>query len=184
MKLYSLLKNIKCRVVGNLNLEIKSLTHKDSDATKDSLFFCLNGSKSNGENYAKNAITRGAVAIVTERELVGVSVTQVIVSNARHAMSIIAAAFYGNPAKSLKLVGVTGTNGKTSITYILKSMFESLGKKCAAIGTNGVIFDDNIIQTGMTTPDPIELHKILKMLNKKGSQYGSICSYTLVPPMI
>lgn len=168
MKLYSLLKTIKCRVIGNLNLEISSLIHRDSEAEKGSLFFCLNGIKTNGENYAKNAISSGAVAIVTERELVGVSATQVIVGDVRHAMSIIAAVFYGNPAKSLKLVGVTGTNGKTSITYILKSMFESLGKKCAVIGTNGVIFDDNIIQTGMTTPDPIELHKIFKMLNKKG----------------
>ena len=168
MKLYKLIKNLNCRVLGNVNLEISGVYHNDKLVRHAGLFFCINGTKSSGEKFVQTAIKNGAVAIVTESELKGLTITQVIVGDVRSAMSLISATFYGNPAKSLNLVGVTGTNGKTSITYILKSMFESCGKRCAIIGTNGIVFENNVIETGMTTPDPIELHKIFSMLLKNG----------------
>jgi len=171
MKLFSLLKNLNCRTLGNLNIEISGLYHHDKNVQANGLFFCINGTNDNGEKYISLAIKNGAVAVVVNHEVKNVSVPQIIVSDTRHAMAIIAANFYGNPARSLKIVGVSGTNGKTSITYILKSMFDSLKIRSALIGTNGILFDGNLIQTGMTTPDPIELHKTFFMLKQKGIKH-------------
>ena len=168
MKLFSLVKNFKCRIFGNLNIEISGLYHHDKEVRQGGLFFCIKGTEKNGELYVNSAIENGAVAVVTNHEINGICVPQIIVNDTRHAMSIIAANFYGNPAKSLNIVGVTGTNGKTSITYILKSMFDLLKIKSALIGTNGVLFEDKLIQTGMTTPDPIELHRLFSIFKQKG----------------
>lgn len=171
MKLFYLIKGLKCRVVGNLNIDIKSLCHKDSDATKNSLFFCLSGKTHSGKTYVDSAIKNGAVAIVVEQELAGIGVTQIIVKDSRIAMSLISANFYDCPAKKLKVVGVTGTNGKTTITYVLKQMFEYFGKNVAVVGTNGVVFNGKTYETGMTTPDPIELHKFFNEMVKKNIEY-------------
>ena len=171
MKLFSLIKNLKCRTLGNLNIDISGLYHNDKFVQPNGLFFCINGTKENGEIFVESAVQKGAVAVVSNHEIKGISVAQIIVSDTRHAMSIIASNFYGNAAKSLKIVGVTGTNGKTSITYILKSMFDELKIRSALIGTNGVFYEYKFIETGMTTPDPIELHKIFLTLKRRGIKY-------------
>lgn len=171
MKLFSLLKNIKCRVVGNLNIEISGLYHKDSEVKPNGLFFCLQGTNTSGELFVKNAVNNGAVAIVTQTELKNANVVQIIVNNARNAMSLIASSFYGDPAKKLKIIGVTGTNGKTTTTYIMQNLFSELGYKTAVVGTNGISYAGKIIDTQMTTPDPIELHKYFADMLKKQVSY-------------
>lgn len=171
MKLFYLIKGLKCRMVGNLNIDVKALCHKDSDATKNSLFFCLSGKTHDGKAYVDSAIKNGAVAVVVEQELSGLGVTQIIVKDSRKAMSIMSANFYGCPAKRLKIVGVTGTNGKTTITHVLKQLFEYFGKHVAVVGTNGVVFSGKTHETGMTTPDPIELHRFFKDMVKKNIEY-------------
>ena len=172
MKLFKLLKGIKCRVFGSMLIEIKGLYHNDKEVCDGGMFFCLNGTNSRGLNYASSAVESGAVVVVSEREIQGLhNVTQVLVKNVRKAMSLISKNFYENPAKNLKLIGVTGTNGKTSTTYMISSMLESLGFSSAIIGTNGVVYKGKRIETGMTTPDPIELQKILYNLAKDGVMY-------------
>ena len=171
MKLYSLIKNIKCRILGNLLVDISGLYHKDSEVKKNGLFFCLSGTNVDGENFINNAVINGAVAIVVEREQKLCGVTQIIVKDARRAMSLMASEFYQNPHKRLKIIGVTGTNGKTTITHIFDQVMSSLNKKTAIIGTNGIKYCGKIYDTGMTTPDPIILQKHLSCMLQRGVEY-------------
>ena len=169
MKLFKLIKNYRCRVVGNANVEILGLYHKDTEVKSGGLFFCLRGTRVDGVEFLNSAIKNGAVAIVTEQEIPNLfKVTQIIVKNARDAMSRLAAEFFGNPASKLKIIGVTGTNGKTTITTMISKVFEYVGKKVALIGTNGVFICGKKYDSEMTTPDPIELHNyFLKMVKAK-----------------
>ena len=172
MKLYSLLKNINCRVLGNTVVEIKGLYHKDTEVKENGLFFCVRGTRVDGNAFVLSAIKNGAVAIVTENEIPNLpKITQVVVKNAREAMSLIASKFFGNPSSKLKMIGVTGTNGKTTITHMISAVLEKAGKKTAIIGTNGVMFGGKKYDTGMTTPDPIELQKYLALMLKQKIEF-------------
>lgn len=172
MKLFSLIKNINCRVVGNTNIQISGLYHKDTEVKENGLFFCLRGTNADGRDYILSAINNGAPAIITEQEIPNLpKITQIIVKNAREAMSLISCKFYGNPADKLTIIGVTGTNGKTTISTMLYSSLNNLGKKAALIGTNGIYIDNLFFDTGMTTPDPIELHKYFSMMIKKNIEF-------------
>ena len=167
MKLFKLIKNYRCRVVGNSNIEISGLYHRDTDVKNGGLFFCLRGTKVDGVEFLNSAIKNGAVAIVTEQEIPNLfKITQIIVKNARDAMSNLSAEFFGNPASKLKIIGVTGTNGKTTITTMIANVLEFIGKKVALIGTNGVFVCGKKYQSEMTTPDPIELHNYFSKMVK------------------
>ena len=158
MELDKLIKNVKVINKFNYkNLNIGLLCHNSKQAKKNSLFFCINGTNLSGENYVYEAIKNGAVAIVTEKQL-DVNVPQIVVENVRIAMSQISKTFYLNACDKLKIIMVTGTNGKTSITYILQSIFNTAGIKCAIIGTNGIFCDNKQLYYGLTSPDPIDLH--------------------------
>ncbi len=172
MKLFSLLKNTNARILGNVNLDIKGLCHKDTEVKDGYIFFSLRGTRVDGNNYVLSAIKNGAVAIVTETEVTSAKgVTQIIVKNARETMSILACKFYGNPASKLKVIGITGTNGKTTSSNMVASILNTAGNKTAIIGTNGIIIDSNRFDTGMTTPDPIELQKYFALMVKNKVQY-------------
>lgn len=172
MKLYYLLKNINCRVVGNTILDIKGLYHKDTEVKENGLFFSLRGTRVDGNAYVLSAIKNGAVAIVTEQEIQNLSgITQIIVRDARETMSLIACKFFGNPASKLKIIGVTGTNGKTTVTSMISHVINSTGKKCSLIGTNGVVINGVKYDTGMTTPDPIELQQYFAQMVKQKQDY-------------
>ncbi len=172
MKLLYLLKGMNCRVLGNQAINISGLFHRDTEVKEGGLFFCLKGTKVDGNNYVLSAIKNGAVAIVTEQEIQNLSgVTQVVVKNAREMMSLIACKFYGNPANKLKIIGVTGTNGKTTTTNMISAVLENAGKKSAIIGTNGIFFNGMKFDSGMTTPDPIELQHYFSMMVKNHIEY-------------
>ncbi len=175
MKLYSLIKNLNCRVFGNTVIDITGLYHNDLLVKEGSLFFCLRGTKVDGSDFVKSAVRNGAVAIVAEQEIPYIyGVTQIIVKNAREAMSLIACKFYGNPAGKLKLIGVTGTNGKTTTTTMIANVLNWSGHKTALVGTNGIIIDSLKFDTGMTTPDPIELQKYFAMMVRKKIEFVCI----------
>ena len=172
MKLYSLLKNINCRVFGTTVLDIKGIYHNDTEVKSNGLFFCLRGTRVDGREFVLSAVKNGAVAIVTEQEIPNLSnVTQIVVKNARETMSLIACKFFGNPAEKLKIIGVTGTNGKTTITNMLASILKNFGKKCAVVGTNGIFINNNHYDTGLTTPDPIDLQRYFSIMVKNKIEY-------------
>lgn len=172
MKLYFLLKNLNARVLGSTGLEICGLYHKDTEVKEGGLFFCLRGTRVDGRNYVLGAIKNGAVAIVTEQEIPNLpQITQIVVKNSREAMSLLACRFFGNPASKMKIVGVTGTNGKTTTTSMIASVLECASKKVALIGTNGVFIRGTRYCSGMTTPDPIELQQYFALMVKNKIEY-------------
>lgn len=172
MKLFSLLKNIHCRVLGSTAISINGLYHKDTEVKENGLFFCLRGTRVDGTAYVKSAVQNGAVAVVTEHEILGlVGVTQVIVKNAREVMSLVACKFYNHPAEKLKIIAVTGTNGKTTTSTMIYNVLNFAGKKSALVGTNGVFISGKHYNSEMTTPDPIDLQRYFAMMVKAGCEY-------------
>ncbi len=134
------------------------------------LFICLRGIRVDGHNFAREAEQNGAVALVVER-FVDSDLPQVLVKNSRIAMSRIASNFYGRPSKKLKIIGVTGTNGKTTVCHMIESILKIDGKKVGIIGTLGARFCDRVIAPTLTTPDPICLHRILAEMVECGVEY-------------
>ncbi len=143
----------------------------DSRLSKDGcLFFCLTGNEYDGHDYAYDAVRKGAVAVVTEKRL-PLDVPQLLVEDSRKALALYAAVFYGNPAENMQIIGVTGTNGKTTVTYMLRSILEQAGKKVGVIGTLGIEYGLTKIPSPLTTPDPVELHEILARMYASGVEY-------------
>lgn len=164
MKLSQLLKGIKVKEIIGLEQEITHLSHDSKTITDNGLFFCLKGTNIDGHDFVYEAILNGAVAIVSQKVFDDINITQIITDDVRSTMALISANFYNNPAKSMKLIGVTGTNGKTTTTYIIKSIGEAAGKKVGLIGTSGIIIDGKTYPPSLTTPDPIELHSIIRKM--------------------
>lgn len=167
MKLSQILSGIEAKIIGSKHRNISGLYHVASECKSGSIFFCLKGRQNNGADYIAEAIKNGAKVIVTEEASSTKHITQVIVPNARKAMSQMAANFYGNAADRLKIIGVTGTNGKTSVCHMVAHILKDK-YNVGIIGTNGAEFNKTKIQTNMTTPDPIMLHEIFAKMEQNG----------------
>ncbi len=170
MKLKTLLNNCEFKAVNFKNYNISNLSFSSLDVEKGGLFFAIKGSNFNGEDFAKDAVSNGCVAIVCEKPL-NVNVTQIIVKNVRIAMSVISANFYNNPAKKLKIISVVGTNGKTTTSTIIYNMLKDNGNKVGLIGTNGIFMDDIKLPNNMTTPDSPDLQYIFSQMVAFGIKY-------------
>lgn len=171
MLLKDLLKNIDCDIYynGNENIDITGLTHESSKVKDKNIFICLRGVNFDGQNYVYDAISNGARVIASEKQLsLPDGVSNLVVKDTRKFMALLASNFYGNPSKYMKIVSVTGTNGKTTTTYMIESICKSAGFKTGIIGTNGVFVDGQKFETNMTTPDPIDLQNILHIMKNKG----------------
>lgn len=172
MKLYELISDIAIEdVTGDTIIDIKSISINSKKVKKGDLFISIEGTKCDGHKYISQAIARGAVAVVCSKPIEASSVPVIRVVNSRKAYSMLSAKYHGYPAKSLNLITVTGTNGKTTTTFILKQIFEHAGYKCGIIGTNGCISDDYNSELELTTPDPFELNYTLRRLLSNGVKY-------------
>ena len=168
MKLSTLIENLpRKKVIGKTNVEIENLQIDSNSVTHGSLFICLCGRDFDGHSFVRQVENYGAVAIVTEKQL-DTSLTQVIVENCRATMGIIAAEFYSHPEKKMKIIGVTGTNGKTTTTHIIKSICDNAGLPCGLIGTLGTFYRGKFIEPSLTTPDPFVLYKTFYEMQKSG----------------
>ncbi|MBQ4581196.1 MAG: UDP-N-acetylmuramoyl-L-alanyl-D-glutamate--2,6-diaminopimelate ligase [Clostridia bacterium] len=152
---------------GDMNTEIAALCSNSREKVEGGLFFCIPGARFDAHNYAPQAVENGCVALVVDH-YVDVDVPQVKVTSVRAAMSRMAAAFYGHPAKEMRLVGVTGTKGKTTTTYMIKSILETAGLKTGLVGTTGNMIGDRRIASNYTTPDPIDLQRDLRAMADEG----------------
>lgn len=168
MKLSELLKNVKTTSTYK-DAEVKDITDKSSDISEGCVFVCIKGARFDGHSVAAQAVEGGAVAVIVEYDT-GVE-NQIIVENTRDAYSRICAAFYGNPAEKLKLIGVTGTNGKTTTTFLIKNVFDSLGIKTGLIGTVKNITGDKEYVSSLTTPDSKELQALYREMVESGCEY-------------
>ena len=155
---------------GDIGVEIRRLMADSREKAQDALFFCIPGLRFDAHDYAEGAVKNGACALVVERFLDKIDVPQVMVKSARAAMSYIAQAFYGYPAEDMKLIGITGTKGKTTTSYMIKAIIEKAGYKCGLIGTTGSMISEKHLKSELTTPDPIDLHRTLRLMADEGVQ--------------
>jgi UDP-N-acetylmuramoyl-L-alanyl-D-glutamate--2,6-diaminopimelate ligase len=141
---------------GGADTEITDLAYDSRGVRRGALFFCVDGFRQDGHDFAAQAVSRGAVALVVERPL-GLGVPEVMVDSVRAAMGPLAARFQGDPTSELQVVGVTGTNGKTTTTYLLRAMFQATGKQCGLLGTVASFVGGRERPVARTTPEAIDL---------------------------
>lgn len=174
MKLSELITNLEVKeVFGDLNLDIKGIYYDSRKIKRDFLFICIRGFTFDGHHFIAEAINKGAIALVVEKEInLRPGTTVIKVNDSRKALAILANQFYGFPSNKLKLIGVTGTNGKTTITYMLRIILQEAGYKTGLLGTAQNIIGDNIVSSHMTTMESIDLQKALQEMVEKKNNYA------------
>jgi UDP-N-acetylmuramoyl-L-alanyl-D-glutamate--2,6-diaminopimelate ligase len=157
-------------VSGKTDVKIKNIIFDSRAVENGSLFVAIPGTQVDGHQYIEKALTLGASAILCETlpEKLAENITYVQVNNSARAMGIAAANFYEHPSKKVKLVGITGTNGKTSVATLLFRLFRQLGHKCGLLSTVQNQIEDEIIPTTHTTPDSVKINELLLRMHKEG----------------
>lgn len=160
-------------VVGSTSVSIKNIDFDSRNMSKNDVFVAIVGSISNGHDYINKAIELGASAIVCEEipEDIVEGITYVQVESTSRALAIMASNFYQHPSENLKLVGVTGTNGKTTIASLLYQLFKKAGFKVGLLSTVKIMVDNKEYKTSHTTPDSLTINKYLKEMNDEGVAY-------------
>ncbi len=168
---------------GSLNLEINNISYDSRSCGPGSLFVAIKGAEADGHDYIDQAIENGANVIVVEKNVkITDNATYIKVRNTRFALALISANYFSNPAKKMKLVGVTGTNGKTTTIHLLNEIYKAAGYKTGMIGTIGANVAGNEIPLTNTTPESYELQKILAQMAEKEIDYCfiEVSSHALV----
>lgn len=155
------------QLVGDGDIEITAVEYDSRKVCKGALFFCISGFKTDGHLYAPAAVAAGAAALMVTHRL-EIDIPQIIVDDARIAMALISREFYGRPDERLKMIGITGTNGKTTTTYMIKSVLEHAGKKTGLIGTIVNMIGQQELPTERTTPESPDLFALLKRMADEG----------------
>ena len=167
MKLDELIEYLDYKDLINFkNVNITGISYNSKTTKKGDIFVCLVGEHTDGHEFAINAIENGAAALLVERKVEGTKIPQVVVSSTRHKIADIADRFYSSPSKGINLIGITGTNGKTTVTHLIQKIFEENGQKCALIGTLGYKLSSNgeYRDAKHTTPQAPELQATLRMI--------------------
>ncbi|HOE58074.1 MAG TPA: Mur ligase domain-containing protein, partial [Bacillota bacterium] len=158
MKLREILKGIDIvSAKGNLDIEISGMVYDSRKIMKGNLFICVVGYAYDGHSYINDALQKGAAAFVVEKDIHIEGRAVVRVNSSRSAMPILASNFYGNPSQKLKLIGITGTNGKTTTTYLIKSIMEVNNQKIGLLGTISTQIGDKVYVSSRTTPESLDL---------------------------
>ncbi len=172
MKLMQLLEDVEVKeIIGSEHLNISGIAFSSFDVKPGNIFVCISGFKTDGHDYAEDAIQRGAIAVLAEKDISDVGVTCIVTDNTRKALAKMAANFYEHPEKSFCLIGITGTNGKTTTTYLVKSVLESLGKTVGLIGTNQNMIGTEVMPPKHTTPDSLELMQLFAKMRERKADY-------------
>ena len=175
MKLNEMLRNITpLQVIGDAEMEIKGVNIDSRKIQHGHLFVAVKGTQVDGHQYIDKAIEQGATAVLCETlpQTLAKGVTFVQVADTEDAVGKVATLYYGDPSKHLKLVGVTGTNGKTTIATLLYNMFRKFGYKVGLLSTVCNYIEDEAIPADHTTPDPIELNELLSQMVAAGCEYA------------
>lgn len=172
MKLKHLISSldIVCSTASD-QMEITSICCDSRTAEPGSLFICFAGYVYDGNDYISMAVKKGSVAVVCER-VPDIDVPYVLVHDGRVAMSSICATWFGHPSREIKVIGVTGTNGKTTITYLIKSILEQTGAKVGLMGTIKNLVGDKVVESVHTTPESYQLQGLLRQMVNEGCQYA------------
>lgn len=168
MKLSEILKGINVKNTYE-DCEVTNVTQDSRMIEEGCLFVCIKGGTFDGHSAAREALEKGAAAVLVQVDL-GLD-RQIITDDTRAVYSSVCANFFGNPADKLKLIGITGTNGKTTTTFLIKQILESAGKKVGLIGTVQNMVGSEVYPAKFTTPDPYELQKLFSLMVKAGCEY-------------
>src|SRR5699024_5913774 len=166
MRLNDLLKALsfcECDEDALNGIDITNVANDSRDVKTGSLFVCIKGYTVDGHDYAEEAVAKGAVAIVADRHL-EINVPVITVRDTSRAMAMLANAYYGHPTKHMPLLGVTGTNGKTTVSYLLEAIFQAFGKKTGIIGTIQLKIGEDSYPVANTTPDTLFLQKTFRQM--------------------
>ena len=170
MRLDKLLERLDYKVLqGTDQTEITTLINDSRKAEKGSVFVCISGAVSDGHSYAADVAAKGAAALVVEHEVdVPADVTVILVKDTRYALALMSAAYFGYPAEKMKIIGITGTKGKTTTTYMIKSILDGVGHKVGLIGTIEAIIGEKHIPAANTTPESYTIHKYFAEMAEAG----------------
>ncbi len=155
------------KIYGSTDIMVRGISNDSRKVGKNFIFVCIVGEKENGEDYISSALSNGATIIVTERKLDIKDVTLVVTPDTRYSLAVLSSEFYKNPSRKLKMIGVTGTNGKTTITYFLESIFSVNGNKVGVLGTVSYRLGKKVIPSFTTTPSCVQLQEILSKMVKE-----------------
>ena len=170
MRLDKLLERLDYKVLqGTDQTEITTLINDSRKAEKGSVFVCISGAVSDGHSYAADVAAKGAAALVVEHEVdIPADVTVILVKDTRYALALMSAAYFGYPAEKMKIIGITGTKGKTTTTYMIKSILDGVGHKVGLIGTIEAIIGEKHIPAANTTPESYTIHKYFAEMAEAG----------------
>ena len=171
MLLSDLIKTTKITdAKGELNLNIRGVTYDSRKALPGFMFICIDGFSTDGHQYAQQAVDNGATVLVVEKDINVIGdVTIIKVPNTREALAKISAQWFGNPSKDMKLIGITGTKGKTTITYMIRSILEKNGNTAGLIGTVANCIGSEKIPARRTTPESYDLQEMFEKMKDKGA---------------
>lgn len=170
MRLTQLLERLQYEIVqGSADIEVTSLDNDSRKAGKGSVFVCISGAVCDGHEFAAQVAEQGAVAVVAEKDVeVPEHITVVKVADTRYALALMSAAYFNYPAEKLKVIGITGTKGKTTTTYMVKSILEGVGHKVGLIGTIEALIGDQSIPAQNTTPESYTIQQYFSQMVKAG----------------
>jgi UDP-N-acetylmuramoyl-L-alanyl-D-glutamate--2,6-diaminopimelate ligase len=161
------------RAMGQGPLEISGLSENSKTACKGDLFFCLPGAKVDGRDFAREAVAKGASWVVVEKKPIpGLKAPQVVVPNGRAALALAAKAFYQNPSKKIRVIGVTGTKGKTTTSYLIRHLLEGAGEKSGLIGTIAYQVGNKTYEAPNTTPSSLVVNRLLSEMEAQGCTHA------------
>lgn len=169
--LSDILSGVQATVIGNAQEPVTGIAYRSNEVRPGDAFFCIVGTVSDGHSYAQDAIDHGAKSLVVERKVYladATDVTEAVVSDTRKAMAQAAVNFYDDPSADFSLVGITGTNGKTTTTYLVQSMMQYAGKRCGVIGTVGVSIGGVREKAERTTPESPDLQRLFARMRDAG----------------
>jgi len=164
VRMQALLEDVDVlELVGDRDVEVTSVTHESRRVAPGALFACVPGARTDGHDHAGEAVAAGAVALLGERAL-ALGVPEAVVSNTRVALGPVAARFFGTPSRSMRCLGVTGTNGKTTTTYLLEAIARAAGERVGVVGTTGARVDGVVMPLEHTTPEAPDLQALLAQM--------------------
>ena len=175
MKIKDIIVNCNLlELVGDKDLDITKVSFDSRQVEPGTLFFAVRGTQTDGHAYIDKAVEQGASAVICEKmpDTLKEGVTYIRVDDSAYVLGVGASNFYGNPSRSLKLTGVTGTNGKTTIATLLYRLFTDAGYACGLLSTIENIVDHEVIPSTHTTPDPVELNALLRKMVDRGCEYA------------
>lgn len=170
MELSKLLEKTEYKLLsGSIDVQVQDIVYDSRKAKEGTVFVCIPGAQADGHNYIESAVANGTKVIVVERDVEYIEgITYIQMEDTRKGLSYMSAALFDYPAEKLKVIGLTGTKGKTTTTFMIKSILEKSGKKVGIIGTIGVFMGDTYIQTHNTTPESYDIQYYLRQMADMG----------------